>query len=906
MGDRATTPAYPAHLEVDVTLRDGSTVRVRPVRPGDAQAVRKFFQGLSREALAFRFFTGAVPAEALERLGRPADLAEQCNLVASRGDPERIVGHAMYSRTSPERAEVAFAVADELQGHGLGTILLAHLAEIAAEHGITTFEAEVMPANHRMIEVFRDSGFPVESRARPGLIHVELPTALSPAARERFQRREALASAAAVRNFFAPRSVAVVGASRRRGTVGGELIHNLVSGGFAGEVHPINPKAERIEGRRAYANVSEVPGPVDLAVIAVPAEGVLDVARECAAKGVRAVVVISAGFAETGPEGAERQAELLEICRAAGMRLIGPNCLGILGGPAGERLNATFAPGLPPAGNVAFSSQSGALGLALSEFASERSLGLSAFVSLGNRADITANDLLEFWNEDPATEVVILYIESFTNPRRFSRVARRVGRRKPIVAVKSGRSRAGARATSSHTGAMLAASDVTVDALFRQAGVIRTNTLSELLDVASLLANQPLPAGNRVGIVTNAGGPGIMCADACEAVGLEVPELPEEVRSKLRASLPPEASLANPVDMIATAGSDQYREVIKVLAGWEGIDALIVIFVRPLLIRAEEVGEAIREAVADAPRKLPVQAVFMSPKGHEALGRDAGIPTYLFPESAARALARVETYARWRERPPQEPASFADTDTDAGAAVIAEALAEGREWLGFRGLETLLRAHRLPLARSRVVADAREAERAARELGGRVAIKAEGPGIVHKTELGALALDLRPDEVIAATEQIEASLARHGLLAERFLVQEMAPSGVELLIGVVLDETFGPLVACGAGGTEAELRGDVAVRLAPLTPADAREMLRSLAMYPLLTGYRGSEPVDIEALEDALLRTSAMVEAHEEIAELDLNPVIATPAGPVIVDARVRVEEPAPQRPWPRAGAGSG
>lgn len=899
--------AYPAHLEADVMLRDGSTVRVRPAREEDAPGIQALFEGLSPEARIFRFFSGAIAPGKAEAIARDIDYADRFALIATRGPEERILAHGMYARTGPDRAEVAFAIADELQGQGLGTILLAHLAEAARTVGVETLEAEVMPHNHRMIEVFRESGFPVELSSDPGAIHVELPTEFSEEARARFQQREAIAAAAAARHFLAPASVAVIGASRRRGSVGGELIHNMAASGFSGPIYPINPKAEEVEGLRAYPSIGEVPEPVELAVIAVPGERVLDVARECAAHGVRGVIVISAGFGETGEEGRRLQRELLEVCRAAGMRMVGPNCLGIMSLAPGARFNATFAPKVPPAGNVAFASQSGAMGLALIEFAADRNLGISAFASLGNRADITANDLLEYWHEDDATDLALLYIESFSNPRRFARVARRVGRRKPIVAVKSGRSRAGARATSSHTGAMLAASDVTVDALFRQAGVIRTDTLAELLDVASLLANQPLPAGNRVGILTNAGGPAIMCADACEAAGLSVPPLDDETAARLRSFLPQEASVANPVDMIATATADHYREAIRTMAAAEGIDALIVIFVRPLLTRSEDVAAAVREAVADLPREIPVQAVFMSPEDNESVGVAEGIPTYLFPESAAAALARVHEHVRWRARPPEPPVRFPDARVDEAAATLSEALEDGEEWLGFGRLETLLGAHGLPLARSRVVPDAETAIAAARELGTAVALKAEGPGIVHKTDLGALELDLRgADAVRGAIGRIEANLERAGLRAERWLVQEMVPPGVELLVGVVLDETFGPVVACGAGGVDAELRNDVAVRLTPLTRHDARDMLRSLQMYPLLTGYRGAQPADVAAVEELLLRTSAMVEAHDEIAELDLNPVIAGPRGALIADARVRVEAAGPPRPWPRAGAGSG
>ena len=601
-----------------MALRDGSTIHIRPVTAEDEPAMLAFLQGLDPGSRMFRFFSGGTDLEAASRLMLDVDYARRYGLVAVRGASDEVVAHGNYFGVAPGQAEIAFAIAPGLQGLGLGTLLLAHLAEVAQDNGISVFTAEVMPENHRMIEVFRESGFPAEMSSRPGTIHVELPTSLSDEAVAHFEDRDRIAAQAAIRPFLEPRAVAVIGASREHGTVGGQLFHNALEAGFEGVVYPVNPSADVVQSVRAYPTITEVPDEVDLAVIAVPAPAVIEVARECADKEVPALVVISAGFAETGPDGAALQDRLVEVCRTAGMRLVGPNCLGILNTAEHAQLNVTFAPGTPPRGGVGFATQSGALGLALIDLASDRGLGVSSFASIGNRADITANDFLEYWEEDDATRVALLYIESFSDPRRFSRVARRLGRRLPIVVVKSGRSAAGERATGSHTGALLAASDVTVDALFEQAGVIRTDSLAELLDVAALLENQPLPGGRRVGIITNAGGPGIMCADACEAGGLDVPELPDDMRDRLAELLPAEAGLLNPVDMIATANADHYRGTIRALADWDGIDALIVIFIRPLLTRAEDVAAAIREAVEEMPREIPVQAVFDTAKPRTA------------------------------------------------------------------------------------------------------------------------------------------------------------------------------------------------------------------------------------------------------------------------------------------------
>jgi acetate---CoA ligase (ADP-forming) len=707
-----------------------------------------------------------------------------------------------------------------------------------------------------------------------------------------------------MRAFLGPRSVAVIGASRRRGSVAGELFHNLLAAGFNGPVYPVNPKAPVVQSVPAYPSILEVPGPVDLAVLVVPAPLVVQAARECAAKGVRGIVVISAGFAEVGPEGAQRQRELLSVCRAAGMRLIGPNCLGILNTDAEVSLDATFGPIVPLPGRVGFLSQSGALGLAIIDYANALDLGLSSFVSVGNKADISSNDLLSFWEQDERTGLVLLYLESFGNPRKFARIARRVARTKPVLAVKSGRSAAGARATSSHTGALLAASDVTVDALFHQAGVIRADTLAELFDVASLLANQPVPGGRRVGIVTNAGGPGIMCADACEAGGLEVVQLSEQLQTSLAEGLPAEAALSNPVDMLASAPPAHYRRTVELVAASGEVDAVIAIFIPPLPADTAEVARAVREAAATAgpvPVPVPVLQVVMSSEDLPAEDGDGPrLPHYRFPEDAAYALVRAVEYGVWRRRPEGQVPELAEARPDEAAALLAAALADGQggRWLGPAQVARLLACYGLPVAEWRLARSPEEAATAAAALGGPVALKAVAPQLVHKTEAGAVRLGLAgAAQVRAAAADMAEAVAAQGYVVEGFLVQRMVGGGVELLVGVVHDASFGPVVACGAGGTAVELVKDVAVRITPLTDLDAAEMVRSLQTFPLLDGYRGAPKADVAALEDLLLRVSALVEAHPEIAELDCNPVMVLPHGAVVVDARVRVETATPPLP---------
>jgi acetyl coenzyme A synthetase (ADP forming)-like protein len=878
-------------------------VHVRPVRRADRQALEAFFESLSDRSRQLRFFSSAANLEAVARIAAEAPDHGGYGIVATRGD-DQVLAHAMYGATGDDHAEVAFAVADELQGTGISTILLAHLAEQAEASGIDWFSAEVLPDNRRMLEVFRDSGFPTELRSLPGVIDVQFPTALSPEARARFEDRERIAAAAAVRSVLEPRSVVVVGASRHPGNVGHETLKNLLAVGFNGPVHAVNPHGGKIASIDACRSVSELPGQVDLAVIATPAATVVDVARQCAAKGVRALVVLSAGFSEVGDEGAARQAALVDLCRASGMRLIGPNCLGVMNTAPDVRLNASFAPGYPPAGSVGFLSQSGALGLAIVDRAATLGLGLSSFVSNGNKADISANDVLQYWEEDEATKVVVLYIESFGNPRKFGRVARRVALSKPILAVKSGRSAAGAKATSSHTGALVSASDVTVDALFRQSGVIRTDTLSELFDVARLLASQPVPRGGRVGIVTNAGGLGILCADACEAGGVEVPELPGELRQELASFLPATAATANPVDMIATAGADDYRRALRVLAESGAVDAIVAIFIPPLVTRPEDVADALNEAADELDGRLPLAAVFASHALPPQLsGAAARLPVYPFPEDAAGAVAKAAGYGRWLEHDHGAIPSFDDVDSDRAAATIARALTRDGGWLRHEEVAELLACYGLRVPASRLTDGAPEAvEAAARELPGKVAVKAIARGLLHKTDAGGVETGVSTRGAAAAARRIAGSVERAGHEVEGFLVQSMAPDGVEMLIGMVNDPTFGAVLACGGGGTAAEVIGDVAVRVAPVTDRDAREMLESLRTYPLLTGFRGSPPVALDAVEEVILRLGALVDAHPEVVEVDLNPVIASPRGATVVDARMRVEPPPPRPPWPSLG----
>jgi acetyl coenzyme A synthetase (ADP forming)-like protein len=871
------------------------------MQPDDEPLLFDLFRSLSEDSRWMRFFgvskDSALAAEAHREA--QVDFCRTVGLIALAGSEDRIVGHAFYAANGENRAEVAFTIANDYQGRGLASILLGQLAEIAVSNGIQIFEAEVVAANHAMLGVFRESGFRINVQADAGQLHVMFPTSLSDEAANKFERRESTAAVNALKLFFEPQAVAVIGASRKRGSIAGELFHNLISYPFRGPVYPVNSAAEVVQGVPGYPTVESIPGPIDLAVIVVPAASVLDVARACARKGVKALVVISAGFSETGKEGQERQAELVRICRSSGMRLIGPNCMGILNADPEVRLDATFAPHVPPPGRVGFSSQSGALGLAIIDHANSLGLGISTFVSVGNKADISGNDLVRYWESDDRTDVILLYLESFGNPRKFSQIARRVGRQKPIVVVKSGRSQAGARATSSHTGALIAASDVTVDALFKQAGVIRTDTLEELFDVASLLANQPLPQGMRVGIITNAGGPGILCADACEARGLEIPVLDNESQKHLRELLPPGAGVANPVDMIASASADHYRETIKIVAADPRIDALVVIFTPPLVVRAEEVAKAISEEAQQLKRGKPVLAVFLSAGEAPAELRrgEVRIPCYRFPETAAIALSRAARYHEWRNRPEATAVHFEDMRRDEAAALVSTALARGEDWLNPKETAALFACYGLPLIEQQFAENPEDAGAIAAEMNAAVALKAIAPGVIHKSDLGAVKLRLKGREQVSqGAQDMAARLAQNGHGVTGFVVQRMAQPGVEMLVGVVQDPQFGPVIACGAGGVQVELLRDVSVRLSPLSNLDATEMIESLKTYPLLNGFRGAPVCDVAALREGLLRVSALVEDIPQIAELDCNPFVVHEQGAVILDARVRIAAAKPPR----------
>jgi acetyltransferase len=695
-----------------------------------------------------------------------------------------------------------------------------------------------------------------------------------------------------------PRSVAVIGASRHRDSIGGAILHNLIEQGFQGPVYPVNPNAAHVQSIAAYPSIADVPGPVDLAVIVIPAAHVLEAATACGERGVKALIVISAGFKETGEEGLKREKALLEVVRRYEMRLVGPNCLGILNTDPKISLNATFAPISPPPGRVAFSSQSGALGLAILDYARKLNLGISQFVSVGNKADVSGNDLIEFWEKDPGTDLILLYLESFGNPRKFTQLARRVARTKPIIAVKSGRTPGGSRAASSHTGA-LAGSDAAVNALFHQSGVIRTDTIEELFDTAMLLASQPVPVGPGVAILTNAGGPGIMAADACESTGLTLAKLETKTVKGLKAFLPPEASVRNPVDMIASADAPSYEKSLRLLVQDKNVESVIVIFVPPLVTGAPDVARAILAGAAGS--KKPVLSCFMGSHGvPESLRslQEGHIPSYAFPEAAARTLARAVSYGVWRHKQPGKVPAIQGVETERGREAIAKAMDGAKpgesRWMAGAGMEALCRAYGIRTSGAKPAGNRGEAASVAKSLGFPIVMKVYSPDVLHKTDVQGVRLNLKTEEEAArAFDEIRAALARQnpGARFQGVTIERMVQGGVETIAGVTRDPTFGPIVLFGMGGVSAELLRDVSVRVAPLTDRDAEEMVREIRGFPLLDGYRGAPKANVASVVDLLHRVSKLASEQDEVAEMDLNPVLVFQgdAPCVALDARVRL-----------------
>jgi len=886
-------------------LADGTTIEIRPAGPGDFAAVKAMHEAMSPGNAYLRFFSlSPLSAEReAQRVCRPAG-PEHAALLALRGT--EIVGVATCEITSPgDVAEIAFAVADHMHGRGVATLLLEHLVSLARSRHIRAFTAETLADNTAMLKVFTDAGLPVQRRTAGGVIEWTFPLPASDAGGasqqldaylEAVGRRESHADVESLRPLLQPASVAVVGASRRAGTVGRAILHNIITAGYAGRVYAVNPHAARLEGVPCLPSVSALPEAVDLAVVAVPPAAVPGVAAGCGQRGVRALVVITSGLEE--PQGAD----LLATCRRHGMRLAGPNCFGIA--VPGLGLDATFAARHPAPGTVGLVMQSGGLGFALADHLSGLGLGISSFVSVGNKYDVSSNDMLVWWEQDGLTRLAVLYLESFGNPRKFARTARRVGRATPILTVNAGRSAAGQNAAASHTAAVTTPV-VTREALFEQAGIIAADNLGELLDVTALLATQPVPAGRSVAVVSNVGGAGVLAADACTDRGLTVHATSAGTRRKLRAAAPAGAALTGPVDTTAAVTTDQFRQCLEILAADEGVDAVLAL-VLPTAATGDLLA-AIQHADVRAPLAAVVldqrEAVRILPRPARRAGaadQAGSVPAYAYPEAAACALARAATYGAWRARPPGRVPDLRDVRED-DAQVLVRAFLDrvpGGGWLPPGEAAELLACYGIPLTPLRPVAGEEAAVRTAAGAGGPVVLKADVPGLVHKTDAGAVRLDLHTD---AEVRQAYRSLREtFGARLRRVLLQPMITGGTEVIIGVTQEPAFGPLVVFGLGGVATDVLADHTAKLCPLTDTDAGELIGSIRAAPLLLGHRGAPAADLAALRGVLLRVSRLADSLPEVAELDLNPVIARPDGVFAVDARVRLTPAKPQDPFLR------
>ncbi|MER5337270.1 GNAT family N-acetyltransferase [Micromonospora sp. NPDC002717] len=830
---------------VDVLLSDGTTVQLRPIRPSDGPGIVAMHSRFSERTRYLRYFSPypRIPERDLHRFVN-VDHRDREAFVVLAGD--RIVAVGRYERLGPDapEAEVAFVVEDAYQGRGIGSVLLEHLADAAGRTGIANFVAEVLPANGAMLRVFADFGYQLQRQFADGVVHLTFPIAPTDATLEVQRGREHRTEARSIARLLAPRGVAVYGASATGQGVGAAVLGHLRDGGYTGPVVPVHPSAATVAGLPAYPSAADAGVPVDLAVVAVPPETAREAVDDAAAAGAHALVVISAGFAEAGPDGAAAQRALVRAAHTAGMRVVGPNCLGVANTDPTVRLNATLAPRLPVPGRVGIFSQSGAFGVALLAEADRRGLGLSSFVSAGNRADVSGNDLLQYWQDDPGTDVIMLYLETFGNPRKFARLARRIGRDKPVVALAS-------PARPPGVGDSVGPDEVAVGALFAHSGVIRVDTVAELLDVGVLLANQPLPAGPRVGVVGNSSALTGLAATACAAQGLTV-------------------ARGYPRDVGPRAGAAEFAAALADTAADEGVDALVVVFAPPL-------PGQLTDTEADFTAALPAALAAGKPTVATFLvGRaPAGVPAYPSVEEAVRALARVATYADWLRRPAGLLPELPRVDR---AAVHAALRPEALDPVG------LLAAYGIDVVESAPVRSAGEAVDAAIRLGFPVALKAAAPGLRHRLDLGAVRLDL-PDAATVHRAYAEMS----AVFGAEVLVQPMVPPGVACVVELVEDPAFGPVVGFGLGGVATELLGDRAWRAVPLTDLDAAELVDEPRAAPLLRGHRGAAPVDRAALADLLLRVGRLADEQPRVRALTLNPVLARPDGISVLHATVRI-----------------
>ncbi len=889
---------------VHALLADGTTVRIRPARPGDHRQVRGFYEEMSPENLRLRFFSASPrsAARAADRACAPARPGYRA-LLAEADD--RIIGIAEYdtgddARTEEKgaaeketRAEVSIAVADGLHHRGVGTLLVEHLVSAARAEGVTAFTADALSENHEVLRLFADLGLHTSRRFEGPEVRCTVQLGQDDTYLSAVEARGRAADVASLVPLLRPSAVAVAGAGRTPGSVGRAVLHHLRSGGFTRRLFAVNPHVTSVLGVPSFPSVAALPTTPDLVIVAVPAAAVPALAEECGTAGVRALVVLTAGLDHL------QARALLAACRTHGMRLVGPNCLGVSNTDPELSLDATFAAEHPRPGTAGIAVQSGGVGIALLDGLSRLGIGVSSFVSLGDKYDVSGNDLLQWWESDGRTDLALLHLESFGNPRAFSRTARRVTRRIPVLTVDAGRTEAGRKAAASHTAAA-ATRTMTRGALFTQAGITATRSVGELLETAALLHSQPLPAGARVAIVTNAGGAGVLTADACAEAGLALPPFTPTVIDDLLAVLPDDAAVGNPVDATAAVSEEQLTECVDRLTRCPGVDAVVVALV-PTAVAAAT-GDDLVRALTAAPgrRARPVIAVRLEQDRSVTLlpAADGGtIPSYAEPQAAARALAHAAGRAAWLARPSGAVPALDDVQTDRARTVVARYLTDHPDggWLDPLRCADLLDCYgipQIPWAWAETEDEAVLAADRLRGADGRVVMKAHWPGLLHKAQQHAVHLDLRGDaQVRAAFRDLETRFA--GLMTG-VVLQPLAARGIELFAGVAQDEVFGPLVLFGLGGTATEVLADHAARLAPLTDRDVHDLITSPRCAPLLLGANGQAPVDLEGLERLLLRLSRMAADLPQLAEADLNPVLARPDGVTALDTRIRL---LPRRP---------
>ena len=849
---------------------------------------------MSPDNIYLRFFSLSKLAAETEarRLCQEPRPGHAALLALSAGE---VVGCASYDAAGrPEApgtvAEVAFAVADHMHHRGIATLLLEHLVSLARRHQITVFTAETLAENTPMLKVFADAGLPVQRHYEGGTMEMTMPlpgesggTALD-SYLTAVAERERRAVTASLRHVLAPESVVVIGASRRQGTVGRAILDNIRTAGYAGRLYVVNPRARQVSGEHCLPSVLQVPEPPDLAVIAVPAASVLDVAAQCGQRGVRSLVVITSGLDDAVC------ADLLAVCRRHGMRLVGPDCFGVAVPALG--LDATFAAQHPLPGVAGLVMQSGGLGFALADQLSRLGIGVSSFASVGSKLDVSSNDMLMWWENDGVTKLGVLYIESFGNPRKFARTARRVSASMPILAVEAGSSVAGQRAPVSDTAAVVTPL-VSREALFEQAGVITAPGFGELAETAALLASQPVPAGRTVAIVTNVGGAGVLAANACAGLGLTIYRPHGLTSRRLRALVPDTGATGGPIDTTEAISAETFRQCLELVAADDEVDAMIV-----LMLPTAATGDLVA-ALQQAEVGVPLAAVVLGqPESVRLIPRTGGkspIPAYEYPEAAAAAMARAARYGAWRTEPHGQVPSFPDVRAEDARLLVHGFLraTAGGGWMPPDKTAELLRCYGISLVELVPVRSEDEAVAAFGTLSGPVVLKADVPGLVHKADAGAVELDLRTErEVRGAYHRL---LDRFGGRLRQVLVQPMITGGTEVIVGVADDHMFGPLVVFGLGGVTTDVLADHAARLTPLTDTDADQLIGSIRSAPLLRGHRDRPPADLQALRDLLLRVSRLADDLPEVAELDLNPVIARPDGAFVVDAQVKVAPYQPQ-----------